>query len=209
VRDRQHRPAPTADPLVELELPPPPRIRAEHNPRVVPAGQKVDPLSPPNLFELPGPPGHFSFEGVSFSYPSSWEMTAPSGYWGLVGNNLWQIPIGIDSLNRVLIMANYSPMQYSTKQMRTVAQTVLESVVEPHNGQILRQPSRVQSAGVTMHWADFTGHEPSGAEVVTRMYLFNWNDVEYYFACQETLGSRARIIRGCDRIISTLRLGAS
>ena len=100
-------------------------------------------------------------------------------------------------------MANYFPWEYSSDQMRGLSRDLLESLVASHNGTVLRAPAPVSTGGVTVFWADFAGRVPSGAEVLTRMYHFAWNDVEYYFACQEELGSRAGIIRGCDQIFST------
>ena len=201
---------PTTSPLPRVgavEPPAPPRIHPRSHPAQPPQGERVSPEGPGGPYELPGTPGRFSYEGVSFRYPRSWELTPSDGYWGLVGNNLWLAPIGIDSTNRVLIMANYFPWDYSPRQMRGQSRDLLESLVASHNGTALRAPSPVETGGVTVHWADFAGRVPSGAEVLTRMYHFAWNDVEYYFACQEELESRAGIIRGCDQIFSTLRLG--
>jgi hypothetical protein len=121
--------------------------------------------------------------GVSrFDIPPSWELVDTNGYIGLVGNNLWIAPIGVDPVNRVLIMANYFPWEYSSQQMRAQAEQVVDYHVEAQKWRILRAPLPVTTGGVTVHWSDMMGPEPSGVEVRTRIYLFAWNDVEYYFA---------------------------
>ncbi len=188
-------------------LPPQPRIRPVFNPGKVPRGPGVSPEGPGGLFKLPGNRGRFSYKGLSFRYPPSWEMVVTNGYIGLVGNNLWIAPIGLDPVNRVLIMANFFPWEYSSRQMRSEAEQVVRYQAESQGWQILRPPSPVRTGGITAYWSDLAGKESSGAQVLTRIYLFAWNDIEYFFACQEDLNSEAGIIRGCDRIFSTLHLG--
>jgi hypothetical protein len=199
--------AESTGPTDMAEPPPLPQIRPVHNPSSAPKGQHVSPDGPHGQYELPGPPGHFSYEGVSFRYPRSWELVRTNGYHGLVGNNLWLAPIGVDNVDYVLVMANYFPWEYSTQQMQTEAEAVVENHVSAQGGRLLRPATPVRTGGVTVFWSDTTGREVSGVEVVSRIYVFAWNDVEYFFNCQEAVGSPNRIIRGCDRIFSTLRLG--
>jgi hypothetical protein len=208
IRDRAlTRARPSASPAT-IDVPPEPRIRPAHNPSEVPAGPKVNPLEPKDLYELRGEPGHFTHEGVSFEYPPWWEMVATNGYRGLAGNFLWMVPIGIDEVDHVRIAAIYFPWEYSDQQMHEVAENAVDYMVTSNPGwRILRPPSPVRTGGVTVYWSDMAGKEVSGVDVVTRMYVFAWNDVEYYFGCQEAVGSQAGIIRGCDQIFSTLRLG--
>ena len=91
--------------------------------------------------------------------------------------------------------------------MQTEAEAVVENHVSAQEGRLLRSATPVRTGGVTVFWSDTTGREVSGVEVVSRIYVFAWNDVEYFFNCQEAVGSSNEIIRGCDRIFSTLRLG--
>jgi len=194
------------------DVPPPPRPRIDpnSNPPEVPEGPKVDPMEHLGLYELPGEPGRFSFRGLSFEYPRSWEMVRSGGYHGLVGNNLWVVPIGVDEVDHVLIMANYFPWQYSSKQMKSVTQQFIDYLAEVQPIRVLRPPTPVETGGVTVHWTDVAGFDPStSTEIIARHYLFAWNDVEYLFSCQEAIGSDAGIIRGCDQIFSTLQLGSS
>lgn len=156
---------------------------------------------------MAGKPGHFSYQAVSFRYPRSWELVSSGGHHGLVGNSLWSAPIGVSEDDRVLIQAYYFPWKYSNRQLQRQAQRVVDSVVGIQDGRVLRPVSRVKTGGVTVFWSDFASTPPSGVDSLTRAYYFVWNDVEYYFACQEGLDSEAGIIRGCDRIFSTLRLG--
>lgn len=191
-----------------FQLPPEPQIHPVHNPSEVPAGPIVVPEGPGFLHELPGEPGYFSYEGISFRYPTAWEMVAIKGYFGLAGNHLWTVAIGIDNVDRVFIDAIYFPWDYSSRQMQTVAESVVEYLVTAHpDGRVLRPPSPVETAGVTVYWSDIVGRDPDGEQVLLRVYVFAWNDVQYYFGCQQGVRSQAEIIRGCDEVFSTLRLG--
>lgn len=185
-----------------------PNIASMHNPSKVPKGPKVDPRGPGGLYELPGKPGRFSYQGLSFSYPRSWELVAGPGYIGLVGNNLWLAHLGLDAEHQVLIMANYHPWKYSPEQMRTATDSDVRYIVEAQQGRVLRPAAPVETGGVTVHWSDAVLRQASlNIDVLTRFYVFAWNDVEYLFACQEPLGSDTEIIKGCDQIFSSLRLG--
>lgn len=199
-------PSPSAT-IPKIALPAPPQITPLHDPAHPPQGPDVSPDGPGGLYELPGRPGQFSYRGVSFRYPASWEMVNTNGYNGLIGNNLWVLPLGVNAVDRVLIMANYFPWEYSPRQMRITAQEFTDYQVDAQGVEILRRATRVDTAGVSVFWSDVRGPEATGIEVTSRLFLFAWNDIEYLFACQEKVGSDAGIIRGCDRIFSTLRLG--
>jgi hypothetical protein len=59
----------------------------------------------------------------------------------------------------------------------------------------VRGEERVRVTAQRVTGGHLEASEPE-VRVVVRMYLFAWNDVQHSFACQETFGSAAGIIKG-------------
>ena len=157
-------------------------------------------------FGIPGPKGNFTYGGISFRYPREWELVVTAGYHGLVGNNLWTIPLGKDSLNYVLIMADYFPWDYSEVQMRGVARQLADSMAKDYAGRVTHAPVPVTIEEGKVFAFEITGQAPNGRRIESQMYVFAWKHVEFYFDCQHAPSDPERIEQGCQQIFRTLRL---
>jgi hypothetical protein len=132
-----------------------------------------------------------------------------NGYYGLVGGNLWTIPLGKDAVNYVLIMADSQPYQYSTRQMQTEAEQLASSMAGNYHGQVTRGTTPFHVTGGTAFRFDIVGIEVKGTPIESQMYLLLFNGIEYYFDCQHEIADLARIEPGCRQIFDTLALSVS
>ncbi len=148
----------------------------------------------------------FTGSGVRFSYPAGWRRLELTGTSAQTLRPDWSQTVGIDARNLVTVSGFTldTPITGADLGEREAQiRAALASLFTQAGGALRSGPAPARLAGLPALAFTGTARDPSGRPVRSRLILAFDGTTEYFVNCQYDDRARERILRGCERIVST------
>ncbi|MGZ4387449.1 MAG: hypothetical protein ACXVZO_11015 [Gaiellaceae bacterium] len=173
-------------------------------------------LAAPSAQATPVGPAATSYRGhgVSFRYPSDWQLLKPGNLSAQRGSQLWTTWLGPAANGHDLVMfsAYHTTVAITAKNAALYSGQVasaISTLARQAGGKILAGPKLTNMGGLPGYDFRISAKAPGGKAVQSRLVLVWRRKTEFFLNCQhEVGGSRtAKIEQGCSAVIGSFKAG--
>ncbi|MFT6563574.1 MAG: hypothetical protein ACJAY5_000303 [Actinomycetes bacterium] len=149
-----------------------------------------------------------SSNGVSFEYPSSWEVTGTSGS-AESGNTLWNQKFAASEADFAAITAYKLDQEISGANLGEAQDEVsvtLSQLAAQSNGAVTTPLTPEGTAGLPGLTGQLSVETPSGQPVDSTIWVFYDGSTEYLINCQYLQAEKTQMLAGCGLIRDTFKI---
>jgi hypothetical protein len=148
----------------------------------------------------------YADNGVSFDYPSDWQLLDQTGATSSTGGDqLWTqaLGLGLSEASVVIVSAYQLRLDVSKvppEQLKTEIDATLDQLTQQAGGSRVGGLETTTLGSLHGYEATIDATSPAGSAVQSRVVFAFDGDLEYYVNCQYEPDARSAILDGCDAI---------